>query len=143
MALSQKGANYKNRAHIQNRDRHLAEALDDIASQAQALATQGNFSKSGTPAPPSAPTAVQAIAANSLFTVNIVHPNAPPGTTWVLQYSTSPQFQSPFTVGLLHPEWQGSLPNQVLHFRAAAKFPASAQSAWTYLGSSAKPISVS
>ena len=140
MALSQKGANYKNRALLLNRDRLLAEALDDIASQAQSSLTQGNFGKNGTPNPPSAPTAIQAKSQAGLFTVSIVHRAAPAGTTWRLQYSTSPQFTNPIDVGLVHPVWQGYVPNQKLYFRAAAKFPASAQSAWTYLGSSASPV---
>jgi hypothetical protein len=141
--LNQKGASYSNRAYILGKDRLLVEALDDIASPVQAILIQGNFGRDGTPDPPSAPTALQASALNGLFTVTIVHPNAPAGTQWRLQYSSSPNFTNPIDVGLLHPNWQASLPQQVLYFRAAAKFSASAQSAWTYLGSSAKPIAVS
>ncbi len=142
MALSQKGASYKNRAHIVNDNRLLAEALDDLASQTQAALTQGNFGKNGTSAPPSAPTAIQVTAQAGLFTATIVHPNAPAGVTWVLEYASNPQFKNAITVGLAHPMWQASLPGQVLYFRTAAKFPSSAQSAWMYLGSSAKPAFV-
>lgn len=142
MPLSQTGANYKNRAHILSRDRLLAEALDDIMSKAQASLNQGNFSQNGTPAPPSTPTAISVAAKMGLFTVSIQHPKAPAGTQWVLQYADNLQFNDPITVGLLHPSWQQSLPNQVLFFRAAAKFPASAQTPWVYLGSSAKPTSI-
>jgi hypothetical protein len=130
MALSQTGANYKNRAHILSRDRLLGEALDDITSKAQAALTQGNFGVNGTPAPPGSPSAVSVSTLNGTITANIVHPKAPTGTQWVLQYSTSPEFTDPVTVGLLHPIWQAYLPNQTLFVRVAAKFPASAQSAW-------------
>lgn len=141
--LTQKGATYSNRAHILNQSRLLAQALDDIASQVEAVRSQGNFGVNGSASPPSAPSALQASVKSGLFTVTIVHPNAPAGTQWRLQYSSSPQFTNPIDVGLLHPVFQASLPQQVLYFRAAAKFPASEQSAWTYFGSSAKPVSVS
>jgi hypothetical protein len=142
MPLSQTGANYKNRAHILSRDRLLADALDDIMSTAQASLNQGNFSKNGTPEPPSSPSGISVTAKMGLFTVAILHPKAPAGTQWVLQYADNPQFQNPITVGLLHPSWQQSLPQQVLFFRAAAKFAASAQTPWVYLGTSAKPTSL-
>lgn len=142
MSLSQTGASYKNRAHILSRDRLLAEALDDIMSKAQASLNQGNFSPNGTPAPPSTPSGISVTVKMGLFTVNILHPKAPAGTQWVLQYASNPQFQDPITVGLLHPSWQQSLPQQNLFFRAAAKFPASAQTPWVYLGTSAKPTSL-
>ncbi len=143
MALSQKGATYKNQAYIRQLDPKLAEALDDVASQVQAVRTQGNFGTTGTPAAPSAPSAVSASALNGLFTANITHPNAPAGTTWVLQYSTSSQFTNPISTTLAHPVWQDSLPQQKLYFRAAAKFPASPQSSWTYFGSGTTPTAVS
>jgi hypothetical protein len=145
MPLSQKGASYKNQAYIRQLDPKLAEALDDIASQTQTIMTQGNFGKTGTPPAPSAPTAVSAKALNGVFTATINHPNAPAGTTWVFQYSTSSQFtdDSTITTTLAHPVWQASLPQQKLYFRAAAKTGSSPQSAWTYFGSGANPVAVS
>jgi hypothetical protein len=149
MALSQTGATYRNRAYILAQGRFgqlIADALDDIASQAQATQRQGNFSKAGTPSPPSAPTAVQGAVANRVFTASIIHPNSPKGTQWVLQYSLNdPQFGDTNTITetLMHPVWQKYLPNGTVFIRAAAKFQASEQSAWVYLGSSASPQGLS
>lgn len=130
MPLTQTGATYKNQATIRNQNRLLAEALDDIASQVQAVRSQGNFGVNGTAAAPSAPTALQVTAQAGLITWSIVHPHAPAGTQWVLEYSTSPTFANPVQVGLLKPMYQAYLPNQTLYSRAAAKFAASGQSAW-------------
>jgi len=149
MAFSQTGATYRNRAFILAQGRFgqlLADALDDIASQAQATQKQGNFAKAGTPSPPSAPTAVQGAVANRVFTVNVIHANAPAGTQWVLQYSLNDsQFGDANTITetLMHPQWQKYLPNGVIYLRAAAKFQASDQSAWVYLGGSAAPQGLS
>jgi hypothetical protein len=139
MPLSQKGAGYQNRDYVREKDMFLADALDDIASQVQAVVTQGNFAKGGVPSPPSAPTALSVQFKAGTFTATISHANAPVGTEWHLQYSTSPQFTSPIDVGLLHPVFQAYLPNQLLFWRVAAKFPSSANSPWVYFGSSALP----
>ena len=144
MALSQTGATYKNQSELQRRDRILGEGLDDLASQIQAIRTQGNFGQNGAVNPPSTPTALQVTASSGLFKASIVHANAPPGTQYVLQYSTTKNFQSPISELLTHTPgipttWQKSLPGQQLSFRIAAKFPGSSLGAWVYAGSSVAP----
>lgn len=147
MARYHSGANYENQSHLQGKDRMLGEALDDIASQVAVLRTQGNFGQKGAPSPPSAPSAINVIASSGLFTATIAHNNPPAGTHYVLQYSTTPNFQSPISEVLqavpgIPTAWMRSLPNQALYFRVAAKFPASALGAWVYMGSAASPVMV-
>lgn len=137
MALAQKGADYDYRDHID--DPHVKGALDDIASKLQAVILQGNYGPKGIPQPPSTPSALQVSVLGSLFSATIVHQNAPLGTRWILQYSTSPSFANPISEELGTMTWQKSLPSQALYLRVAAKFPASAQTPWVYAGSSSNP----
>jgi|ERR1039458_1632239 hypothetical protein len=141
MALSRNGAGYVGRENV--KDQYDLEAKDDLANQIAAVRVQANLGKDGPPDPPSKPSGLAVSSQSKLFTATILHPNAPPGTQWVLQYSTSPNFQAPITVGLLHNTWQSFLPGQTLFFRVAAKFAASEQTAWTYLGTSVQPLAVS
>jgi hypothetical protein len=144
MALTQKGATYKNQSELQRRDRILGEALDDLASQVAATRTQGNYGLQGAPDPPSPPTALQVTAASGLFTATVIHHSAPAGTQYVLQHSTTPNFLNPISEILgsapgVMTTWQRSLPNQKLYFRIAPKFPASPVGKWVYVGTSASP----
>jgi hypothetical protein len=142
MALSQKGAGYDFRDNI--KDQFVLGALDSIENQVQAAINQGNFGKNGVAPPPSPPTALQVTVAAKTFTATIVHPHAPPGTQWRLQYSASPTFQNARTVGLLEPSWEAYLPALGAgYFRVAAKFPHSAASVWTYFGTSVNPTAIS
>lgn len=141
MALSQKGAGYPGRDHI--KDQFIRDAHDDHASKIQAILTQGNFSATGIPTPPEAPVALNVTVQNGLYTVIIQHPNPPPGTRWMLQYSTMSNFQFPITVDLGEsPTWQNYLPNQKLYFKSASKFIASVNSPWVYFGGPASPQAV-
>jgi hypothetical protein len=147
MALTQTGAKYKNQSELQRRDRILGEALDDLASQRAAIAIQGNFGLNGPPDPPSTPTALQVTAASGLFTATVIHHSAPAGTQYVLQHSTTPNFQNPISETLnsvdgVATTWQRSLPGQQLYFRIASKFPASPISKWVYVGTSASPTQI-
>lgn len=137
MPLYHKGANYENRANI--KDQFTLGALDDLASQIQAVVTQGNFSKQGKPQPPSTPVAVAVTSNNGLVTATISHPNAEPGTRWVVQYDTSPQFPAPITEEAAYPVWQKQLPQRAVYVRVAAKFLTSDNTPWVYYGSSASP----
>lgn len=145
MALSQRGATYKNQSELQRRDRILGEALDDLASQVQAARSQGNFGLAGAPASPSPPAALQVVPATGLLTATIVHKNAPPGTQYVLQYSTTTNFLNPISEVLTHTPnitttWQKSLPiGGHYYLRVAPKFPASPLGPWVYYGTSASP----
>ena len=138
MPLSQKGAGYDYRDKI--KDQFVKGSLDHLASQIQAVATQGNFSQHGKPKAPSPPTSLQVGANNGLFAVTIVHPNAPPGTRWHIQYSTTPNFTSPVTIDIGESNnFELYRPNSTIYFRAAAKYLASDRSPWTYFGSAASP----
>lgn len=141
MALSQKGAGYDYRDKI--KDQYVRDSLDHLASQIQAVVTQGNFSKKGIPTPPSSPTAINVTAVNGLRTVNIVHPNPVSGIRWHLQYATDPNFTNPILVdlgeSLTHEIYR---PTGMIYIRAAAKFIASDRSQWIYFGNAASPTPV-
>ena len=147
MALTQQGAQYKNRDHLVRTERFSGEAMDDLASQVAAVRNQLNAGLTGPPDPPSAPSALQVTTNGSgLFSATIQHNNAPAGTQYVFQYSTSANFTDGATTTeiLTHTPgitttWQKSLPGQKLYFKVAAKFPASEMGSWVYLGSGASP----
>jgi hypothetical protein len=149
MALTQPGATYKNQTHLARENRLLGEALDDIASQAAAARIQGNYGLTGPPAPPSSPSALQITAAPGLVTASVAHNDAPAGTQYVLQYSTTPNFQNPISEVLTHTPgitttWQKSLPvGTRVYLRIGAKFPASTLGSWVYYGTSAAPTMAS
>lgn len=112
------------------------------AALARAILTQGNYGAKGTPALPSAPASLAVTASPRLFTATIVQNNPPAGVRYVLQYSNTPNFQSPISEELGTTTWPRSLPSQKLYFRVAAKFPASTLTAWVYAGSAAAPALV-
>jgi hypothetical protein len=146
MALSQKGATYKNQAELSRKDRLLGEGLDDLASQVAAVRLQGNFGKNGAISAPSSPTALQVTPTAGLLTATIVHNSAPAGTQYVLQYSTAKNFLNPISEVLTHTPsitttWQKALPaGGQYYLRVAAKFPASPLGSWVYYGTPAAPV---
>lgn len=135
--LRKTGAGYDYRDSI--KDKFVRAGIDDIASRLQNVMALGNYAANGQPDPPPAPTAMQAQAQNGLITVSISHSNPPAGTKWVFQYSSDPLFAAPISTTLDHPIWQQYLPGQKLYMRVAAKFSASPQSPWVYLGSANSP----
>jgi|SRR5579859_5471944 len=140
MALSQTGANYKNQSELQRRDRMLGEALDDIASQAQAVRDQGNFGQSGPPPAPHPITAISVTGANGFATLQLTHNGAPAGTNYVIEYSTTPNFQRPIRIDNgISLNFHQFLQGQTLYFRAAPKFPTSTLAPWIYFGGEATP----
>lgn len=140
MAVSEKGANYVNRTHIQNRDRLTSLALDDIISKVQAVADQTNASVSGeTPAPP-APTAVSVVNASGSAQLLITNPGAAKNTAYIIEYSSTPNFLNPQIVDNgFSPTFERYLAGQTLYFRVAATLYTSPQSGWTYFGPAANP----
>jgi hypothetical protein len=148
MALTQKGATYKNQSELQRRDRILGEGLDDLASQIAAIRLQGNYGKNGSILPPSSPAALQVTAASGLFTATVIHNSPPAGTQYVLQYSSSPNFTNPISELLtsvpgVPTTWQKSFAaGTQLYFKIASKFAASNLGPWLYVGNSANPTAV-
>jgi hypothetical protein len=144
MALSQTGANYRNRAHVQGKDQLLGRALDDIVSQVQAVATQTNASVTGKAAAPSAPTALSVSNSNGHATLGITHANAPAGTNYLIEYSKTPNFQSPVQIdnGISKSFQQYFKGLGPLYFRAAARFPTSGISRHVYFGTQTNPTPV-
>lgn len=149
MPYTQPGALYKNAAHIERQDRLLGEALSDIASQVAAARNQGNFGTNAPPDPPSAPAALHVSATTGLLTATVLHSNAPAGTQYVLQYSTTTNFKNAISELLTHTPaipttWQKALPAGAKYYlRVAAKFPASNLGSWVYFGTAAAPAPAS
>jgi hypothetical protein len=154
VALSQKGAAYEGRDAISNPSgslrefaQHLVRGLDDLASQVQAVRTQGNYGPDGIIAPPSSPSLLVVTAQSGLFTATVGHANPPQGTQYVLQYSSTSNFQNPISETLhatsgIVTAWQKSLPGVKAYFRIAAKFPASSLGPWVYMGNANSPTLV-
>lgn len=143
MALSQSGANYVNRAHVQSKDKDLARALDDIVSQTNAVAKQTNASVTGKADPPSVPTALNVTASNGHGLVSITHENAPSGTNYLIEYSTTPNFLSPVQIDNgISKTWPQYLKGQTLYFRAASRFSTSETSQFIYHGTQTNPTPV-
>lgn len=140
MALSQKGAGYVYREHIT--DPHIKGAIDDIASQIQAIRNQGQFGQQSSPQPPPAPSALSVSVHGGIFTGSVMDANAASGVRYRLQWSTTPNFASPIEEELAATTWQRQLTGQKLYFRVASKFLSSAVSAWTYFGSPASPTAL-
>ena len=140
MALSQKAANYVNRAHIQNKDRLTSLALDDIVSKLQAVADQANASVSGVTPPPNAPAWLSVVGASGFATVTISENNPAPGTAYIIEYSTSKNFQNPVRIDNgISPSWSQYLAGLTLYFRAATTFYTSKLSEFVYFGTAANP----
>lgn len=143
MTISQTGGQYKNQAELARRDRFLGEALDDLASQTQTIRNQANLGVMGSPAPPSTPAKLSVSVSNGIIQAVITHPNAPTGTNYRIEYSTTPNFLNPIAVDLGEvPVFHASLPAQKLYFRAAAKFSASELTPFIYFGSQTSPTLV-
>lgn len=147
MALSQKGAAYSDRAYI--KDPHVLRALDDLASQTQALENTTTGSKSGVVSPPHPLTSIVVVKSNGFATITLTHNNAPSGARYIVQASTSASFSTPVHLADLQID-SGStvssmhyLKGQTLYFRAAPKFPTSSLAAWTYFGNPASPTPTS
>ena len=122
----------------------MLNALDDLASQLQAIRTQGVYGEKGAPSVPSTPTAISVAALKGFGTVAITHNSAPAGAQYVLQYSTSPSFASYVEVDNGSSlSWSQYLKGQRLYFRAASRFPASDKSPFVYYGTQANPTAVS
>lgn len=146
MALSQPGADYVNRAHVQAKDPLLARALDDIMSKTQAVANQTNAAVTGKTSAPSAPTALSVSKSNGFATATITHENAPAGTNWLLEYSTAPNFRPGTVVQIdngVSKSWGQYLKGQTLYFRTAARFSTSDASDYVYYGTQTNPTPVS
>lgn len=150
MAVSQRGANYQGRDSIVNPPsslreiaKHILRAFDDLASQVQSVRTQGNFGQAGTPVAPHPVTAIAVVNAAGFAQVTLVHNSAPAGTQYVLEYSTTPNFQNPIRVDLGESlNFERYLHGKTLYVRAAPKFSASALAEWTYFGGPVTPTSV-
>jgi hypothetical protein len=144
MARTQTGATYANQSQLQRRDRDLGEALDDIASQSAAIRTQGNFGLKGAPDPPHPIDQLSVVANGGFGTVTLTHNNAPAGSNYLIEYSTTSNFQNPVQVDNgISLSFQQYFKGQTLYFRAAPYFPASPVAKWTYYGTAAAPTAVS
>lgn len=152
MPISQKGAIYKSREGIQNPPtslrelaRHLLNAFDDIASQLQAVRTQGNYGQQTSPAAPHPVNAIAVVNSGGFAQITLTHNNPPAGTRYVIEYSTTPNFQSGTVQRAdngISLTWERYLHGKTLFFRAAPMFLSSAVGSWIYFGGAANPTAV-
>lgn len=140
MAFSQKGANYVNRAHIQNNDRLTSQALDDIASKVQAVSDQTNASISGKTLSPKPPTAISILGGGGFASLTITDNNPAAGTAYIIEYSTTPNFLNPVRIDNgISQSWKQYLIGLTLYFRVATTFYTSELSSFIYFGSASNP----
>lgn len=140
MAISQKGAGYDYRERI--KDEYVRGALDDLASQLQAVRTQGQFGAKGNPPAPSFPIALSVTASNGIFTAIITANQAPAGVRYRLQWSAAANFQNAIEEELATTTWQKQLTGLKLYFRVRPIFLSSAPGDWAYFGTPANPTAV-
>lgn len=137
MALSQKGAGYDFREHI--KDPYVRGALDSLASQTQAIRSQGQFGPQGSPPAPAFPIALSVTVSGGIFTARISASNPPAGVRYRLQWDTMPNFPNPIEEELGTTTWQRQLSGQRLCFRVRPTLLASEPGDWVYFGSAANP----
>lgn len=144
MALSQPGANYKNRAHVHNKDPLLGRAIDDVMDKVQAVAIQTNASVTGKASAPSAPTAISVVNSNGHATLEITHHGAPAGTNYLIEYSTTPNFLKPVQIdnGISKSFQQYLKGLGPIYFRASSRFSTSESSKHVYFGTENNPTAV-
>jgi hypothetical protein len=144
MALTQTGATYPHRAYLMGKDPYLVAALDSLASADQNIGNHVNASPQASKAAPSAPAAINLSAKNGFGSVAITHNNPPAGTAYLIEYSTTPNFQNPIRIDNgVSQSFQQYLKGQTLYFRAASTFYTSPNSPWVYFGGQANPTPVS
>jgi hypothetical protein len=135
---------YSNRAHVQQKDPLLAQALDSIVAQIQSIATQTVATINGvTPAPPII-TALSVLASSGIFDIQI-QDNAPVhrGINYFVEYSTTPNFVQPHVIDLgASRSYRATWGNQTLYFRAYSQYSTSPPSPTVYFGSEAVPTAV-
>jgi len=144
MSLTPTGAAYRNQSALQNKDRVLGEALDDLASQIDQVRQQGTYGPKGPPAAPHPLTNILVKAAGGFGTIILTHNSAPAGCRYIIEMSTTPNFQNPMRIdnGISRSTPPIYLKNQKLYFRAAPMFPASPLAEWIYFGGTATPTAV-
>ena len=149
MTLSTKSAQYLYQPEVQRKDAIVGKAMDDIASQIDQVRQQGNFGQKGPPPAPHPITSLQVSPSNGFANISLTHNSAPAGARYIVQASTTPNFQNPIRLSELAIDDGGTtvstqayLKGQTLYFRAAPKFPSSELAPWTYFGSQAQPQGV-
>ena len=135
---------YKNQRYIEQMDKRLDEALQDIVQKVQNVGNQtASNIESQSQAAPLAPQSLSVTASSGLFKA-VIADTTQQGKAWVLQYSTSPSFGSVVTVDLgISQNWQqGGLSGQTLYFRCYSTFYTSPPSSMTYYGTPRNPTPV-
>jgi hypothetical protein len=136
--------NYRNRQAILDKNPEIGQALDDLLRHVQTTMDQTNASPDGQAQPPTAPAALKVTAAHGIFDASITD-NSPVtrGVNYFLEYSQSPQFNSPTVVDLGQSRnHRVMLGNQNLYWRAYSAYPTGPKSAHVYHGGVATPSPV-
>lgn len=124
----------------------LYEAFQAVQQQTTRIEAQGNLNATGEPPIPPPPDALNVTNGPSgEFQIAITHNGEfNRGTSFHVQWDTSPHFTNPHNIDLGASRNDSSLylPGQVVHFRASAASPNGANSAWTYHGTQNQPTPV-
>lgn len=124
----------------------LYEAFNAVQQQTTRIETQGNLNATGDPPVPPPPDALNVTNGPSgEYQIAITHNGEfNRGTTFHVQWDTSPHFTNPHNIDLGASRNDSSLylPGQTAYFRAAAASPGGSPSTWTYHGSQNRPVPV-
>lgn len=124
----------------------LYEAFNAVQQQTSRIETQGNLNATGEPPVPPPPDALNVTNGPSgEYQIAITHNGEfNRGTSFHVQWDTSPHFTNPHNIDLGASRNDSSLylPGQTAHFRASTASPSGANSAWTYHGSQNRPTPV-
>ena len=152
MSLLVKGALYSSREAIQNpaislRElaRHALLALDDVASQIQAIRSQGNYGQKIAPQPPHPLSSIAVVNSGGFAQVTLTHNSPPAGSRYVIEYSTTPNFTPATTQRSdngISLSWERYLHGKTLYFRSAVMYSSSKLGPWVYYGTATSPTSV-
>jgi hypothetical protein len=128
--------NPRNMPYIRSLDPKLHEALADIVNAHNNIAQQVNADPTSVTPPPPKIAGLNVVEQNGIFDAQITdHSAFNRGSSYMLEYSDTPNFQNAHTVHLGPARnWRGNLGAGSLHFRAYSAYGSSAPSEPVYHG---------
>ena len=128
--------NPRNMAYIRSVDPRLHEALTDIVNAHNNVAQQVNADPTSVTPPPPKIAGLNVVEQNGVFDAQITdHSAFNRGSSYMLEYAQTPNFQSAHTVHLGPARnWRGNLGQGPLYWRAYSSYGSSASSEPVYHG---------
>lgn len=117
--------NLRNLAQIRKQNPLLGQLIDDIASAIDVSSSATVTNPNGTPASPSAPSAINVQAADGIYHATATdHSPIVRGCHYYFEYDTDPAFSQPHVIDNgASRTWRGQLGDQNLHWRVYSQYP--------------------